>query len=288
MVRSSRSACRVVAVAERDAARARGRVHARNRAQRLEQAAVKRSALRWPDTSPAADRSGTSAADRAGIPGRRAAGARGFASRRPAPISSTVASASSAAARPFRSAGRVPLDVRVDLREHLVQVGLCGVPRGRNPEEQPGHDRQRQSKQQHVDVHASPAVGNRFAGISALIASTPHTAAITPTTPPIVENTRLSISNCCSSRSAARPDRRPHRDLFLPRRRARQQQVRRVGRRDEQHTANRGKQHDQRGPQLRAHEHMVEVDEPDAPLPHVGILPAHAARRRHPFPPAPV
>ena len=66
--------------------------------------------------------------------------------RSPAPISRIVASASSAAARPLRRRGRAPLDARVACFKHLVQVGLRGVPRRRDAEEQSGHDRQARAR----------------------------------------------------------------------------------------------------------------------------------------------
>ena len=64
--------------------------------------------------------------------------------------------------------------------------------------------------------------------------------------PPATASTRLSVSSCRTSRAAARAERGAHRHLAPARRAAREQQVRDVGARDQQHRGDRAEQHDQR------------------------------------------
>ena len=71
-----------------------------------------------------------------------------------------------------------------------------------------------------------------------------------------------------------------HGDLPLPRCRAREQQVRHVGRGDQQHQHHRAHQHHQRRAQWDGHQPVVERLQMDAPVLYFGILEAHAARHR--------
>ena len=74
-------------------------------------------------------------------------------------------------------------------------------------------------------------------------ARVPATASSSPSSAPLHDRTMPSVSICATSRPAPGAERRPDRDLLLPRRRAREQQVRQVGADD---------QHDHRRPRPRA------------------------------------
>ena len=96
----------------------------------------------------------------------------------------------------------------------------------------------------------------------------PPSASTRPRTPPAAASTRLSVASCRTRRQAARAERGAQRHLVLTRGRARQQQVRHVGARDEQHERHRAHERDERRPRV-LDDVVLERHDADA---HVGRL----------------
>ena len=124
---------------------------------------------------------------------------------RPAPISRMVASASSAAARPLRRRGRAPLDARVACLSTSFRSVFAACHAGAMPKSSPVAIVRASANSRTVRSTRTSGTGSRFAGITELMASTPHSAASNPTAPPMTESTRLSMSSCCSSRARLAP-----------------------------------------------------------------------------------
>ena len=125
--------------------------------------------------------------------------------RRPAPISRIVASASSAAARPLRSRGRAPLDARVACLRTSFKSVFAACQAGAMPNSSPVTIVSANANSSTVASMRTSGTGRRFAGITASIASTAHSAASNPAAPPIDDSTRLSTSSCRSSRPRLAP-----------------------------------------------------------------------------------
>ena len=80
--------------------------------------------------------------------------------------------------------------------------------------------------------------------------TSPPSASTSPTRPPAAASTRLSVDELPDQPQPARAERRAQRHLVLPGGRAREQQVRDVGARDEQHERHRAEERQERRPRV--------------------------------------
>ena len=268
---------RVRPVAERDTARRAGSAHAWCRSQRLEQRAIEHNALL--DRIFRARQRDLEGQQTIGLkPEADVLQAQQALGQQPGPDQQNrrerelhggeaVAQAWARTARRARH-----------LFQDLVQVGLRRMERRRDAEQQTGRDRQHQREQQHRRVDAD--FGHRQQVRRHHRVDRVHTPERREQSHGATDRRQHQTfdEQLTQQPSAAGADGGADGDLFLPRGRAREQQVRDIRGRDQQHAADRAQQHDEPGLQLRVHEEVVEIHQLDSPLLRLRILLAYVSR----------
>ena len=187
-----------------------------------------------------------------------------------APISSIVASASSAAARPLRSRGRAPpVDERAACFRTAFRSALDACHAGARPKSRPVASVDAEREQQHSESTRTSGTGSRFGGSERVDRvdgpqrrQQPRRAPPTRTAP----GSRRAAAAAAGARLAPSAVRTAI--SFCRDGRARQQQVGDVRARDQQHAADRAEQHEQRGAAAaRCTKRVVEGDQAGCPSP---------------------
>ena len=181
--------------------------------------------------------------------------------QRPAPTSSTSASATSATTRRVSQAVvRAPAPSAPALLEGLVETGTRGLERGHQAEEQAGRERRQQREAESLDRRAD----RRGRGCGRCRCSgrkersERHHPAGEHDTQRAAERAPAAGSPCASWRTRRQrlgPGGQADGDLLLPARGPAQQQIGHVGRHDQQHP----EAHDEQQAQRRAHDGLCAV-----------------------------
>ena len=194
-------------------------------------------------------------------PGRSRCSRRNPRIIRPAPTSSTIDSATSAT----RSALRPPAPVPLVPRAPSLSTSLRSVRDARNAGSRPN------TRLDPIEIaSANPSTrvstwmcrnsSGKPAGTISAKSRVPQKASTSPKPHPTSESSRFSVRSCWTSRLAPCPGRGAQRELLLPCRAGREQQVRHVGARDQQNETH-GAEKEGEPARRAAEERLVEQDD---------------------------